>query len=353
MHDHDISRFSTGAGRKPRILIAGEFSAGKSLLINSLVGQTVVPSGVTATSLPPVWLVGGAKGITRVDSHDKMHPAEKLTGAGVMSTKYFILGSDAPVLQSFDLIDAPGSSDPNMPSDCWERMLGYADMVIWCTNAVQAWRQSERAVWEEMPEALVGTGILLLTHLDKLHDPRSCDKLMRRVRREAGDYFGSICGASLIDPEHIVQIAQEIAAQAATLTDLPGTEAPAVDLVRPTPKKEVAEQEEKAVIPRRVRARQFHDAIGHDAGVVPLFDPAAKSADETGSKMEYHGETSIPPAATGGVATEIWERITRGRDLTRPETLNACIAELLGELDGEFERMHWRHESQLRSGPRG
>lgn len=353
MLDHDEASLSGTAQRLPRILIAGEFSAGKSQLINALAGQKVVPSGVTATALPPVWLVGGAQGITRVDSNDQAKPVDRLTGAGVMSTKYFIRGSDAPLLASFDLIDTPGSSDPNMPADCWERMLGYADMVIWCTNAVQAWRQSEKAVWDEMPEHLVGTGMLLLTHLDKLHDTRSCDKLMRRVRREAGDYFGTICGASLIDPDHITELAAEIAAQAAALTVLPGAEAPAVDRARnPEP---AAEQpaDVQAVVPRRVKARHVPETAGHGNGVVPLFDPTTKAVAETDGLVDNYGATPKTPAATGGVATETWERLTRGHDLTRPDILNACIAQLLGELDGEFERMHWRQDTQLRSGPRG
>ena len=39
--------------RKPRILVAGEFSAGKSTIINRLLGFELLPENVTSTSLPP------------------------------------------------------------------------------------------------------------------------------------------------------------------------------------------------------------------------------------------------------------------------------------------------------------
>ena len=45
--------------RKPRVALMGEFSAGKSTLTNMLLGESPVPTRVTATRLPPVWISYG------------------------------------------------------------------------------------------------------------------------------------------------------------------------------------------------------------------------------------------------------------------------------------------------------
>ena len=46
--------------RLPRILVAGEFSSGKTQLISGLLGEAVLPSNVISTALPPIWLVSGS-----------------------------------------------------------------------------------------------------------------------------------------------------------------------------------------------------------------------------------------------------------------------------------------------------
>ena len=50
MLDHDDASLSGTAQRLPRILIAGEFSAGKSQLINALAGQKVMVAWVSWSS---------------------------------------------------------------------------------------------------------------------------------------------------------------------------------------------------------------------------------------------------------------------------------------------------------------
>ena len=137
--------------RKPRILIAGEFSAGKTQLINGLVGSSVLPSNVTATALPPVWLVRGEPALMRVGFSGRGEPIADLGAIDLDKTQYCVLSNPSSALTQMDIIDTPGNSDPNMAAETWQRMLTFADAVVWCTNATQAWRQSEKAVWQAMP----------------------------------------------------------------------------------------------------------------------------------------------------------------------------------------------------------
>jgi len=53
--------------RKPRLLIAGEFSSGKTQLITGLLQEEILPSNVTSTSLPPMWIKNDAAESSMVD----------------------------------------------------------------------------------------------------------------------------------------------------------------------------------------------------------------------------------------------------------------------------------------------
>ena len=157
-------------GRKPRIALMGEFSAGKSTLSNLLMGVRPLPEKVTATRLSPVWITYGNEAPYRVDMDGSVEEIQlsQLEQVPVEETRYVRLSIEADILGVCDLIDFPGISDPNMSSEVWERMLTEVDAVIWCTHANQAWRQSEAAVWEKMPQIVRENSILLITRYDKL-----------------------------------------------------------------------------------------------------------------------------------------------------------------------------------------
>jgi hypothetical protein len=186
--------------RKPRIALMGEFSAGKSTLSNLLMGVRPLPEKVTATRLSPVWITHGTGSPYRVDIDGTTEEIslEKIEAVPVEETRYIRLEIEADLLEVCDLVDFPGISDPNMASDVWERMLSEIDAVIWCTHATQAWRQSESAVWESMPDLVKKHSILLITRFDKLTTDRDRARVVKRVSRETEGMFGGTFPVSLL-----------------------------------------------------------------------------------------------------------------------------------------------------------
>jgi GTP-binding protein EngB required for normal cell division len=185
--------------RKPRIAIMGEFSAGKSTLSNLLLGQRALPEKVTATRLPPVWMVAGSDEPFRVDIEGEQHPVsfDSLEEVPLEETFYIRLSFEAEVLEHCDLVDFPGISDPNMSSEIWERMLDEVDGVLWCTHATQAWRQSEAAVWEMIPDHVRQNSLLLITRFDKLINDNDKTRVRTRVAKETRGLFAGIYPISL------------------------------------------------------------------------------------------------------------------------------------------------------------
>jgi hypothetical protein len=190
-----------GPGRKPRIALMGEFSAGKSTLSNLLIGAAPLPMKVTATQLPPVWISFGEGAPYREDLDGETNPIDiaRLSEIDPAETRAIRIFERSEVLEMCDIIDMPGISDPNMDADVWERVIGKADAVIWCTHATQAWRQTEASVWESLDPRLHDRSLLLITRWDKIHGESDRARVLRRVERETEGLFAARLPISLLD----------------------------------------------------------------------------------------------------------------------------------------------------------
>lgn len=187
--------------RKLRVALMGEFSAGKSTLLNMLLSQSSLPVRITATSVPPVWISYGDPAAASV-SHDDIQndlPVGEIGETSLEDTKYIRLWLKADILELCDLFDMPGISDPNMDRSTWLDLYDEVDSVIWCTHATQAWRQSEAATWEEISDRTNGHNILAITQFDKIGSERDRMRLLARVTKETEGQFEAIFPLSLVE----------------------------------------------------------------------------------------------------------------------------------------------------------
>ena len=189
----------TDGPRLPRIALMGEFSAGKSTLANLMIGTNPLPVQVVATQLPPVLISFGSSPSVIVDLSGNETPCDMagLQEIDPESVAFIRFFCDADILTRCDLIDMPGISDPNMSSAVWERVLPYADGVIWCTPATQAWRQSEAAVWDGVDDTIRLNSMLVVTRADMLLTDKDRAKVLKRVKTEAGGLFAATVMMSL------------------------------------------------------------------------------------------------------------------------------------------------------------
>jgi hypothetical protein len=164
------------------------------------LGATRSPVRVTATQAPPIWYVSGTGLPTHIaaDGTETQLPDMSLEDLSLQDTRAVRVPVQAEALGRFSLLDMPGSSDPNMSPDIWDALLPLADIVIWCTPATQAWRQSEAAVWDMVPEALQRRSLLLLTRIDKVASPSDRTRIAARVARETDGLFHAVLPVSLL-----------------------------------------------------------------------------------------------------------------------------------------------------------
>ncbi|MGB0959542.1 MAG: dynamin family protein [Halocynthiibacter sp.] len=177
--------------KRPVVALMGEFSAGKSTLLNFLLDRDALPMKVTATELPPIWLSYGQEAPYRIDAGGRRRQVVNgdLTCCPIDDTRFIRIFCESEILKKCDLIDMPGISDPNLDRKHWIKTTGYADFVVWCTHATQAWRQSEKSVWTSLPKRLRRNSILAVTRADKLVSPEDRGKVMRRIQRETLTLF--------------------------------------------------------------------------------------------------------------------------------------------------------------------
>ncbi|PRY91913.1 dynamin family protein [Hasllibacter halocynthiae] len=183
------------AGR-PAAALMGEFSAGKSSLLNLVLGdEGALPAGAVATNLPPVWMTCGPRPAARVLRRDgRLAPSslDEVLEAADPEVLAVRLEHPAPALERIDLIDTPGISDPRRDAAALRFLTPYLDFVLWCTAAEQAWRRSEARFWQAMPAALRVRSHLVVTRMDLMASPRDRAKVLARLRAETARDFAAV-----------------------------------------------------------------------------------------------------------------------------------------------------------------
>lgn len=179
-----------------RLCISGEFSSGKSTLVNILVGVEVAEANVLASDLPPL-VYGYAE--THTVTAGKWNDPPNAVGpkvtldAGIDPEFDFIrVGTPSDILRGLEIVDMPGSNDPARDEKMLSAIAAHTDALIWCTNAVNAWRESEKVTWSALPDELRDNGILVVTHVDLKAVRKSLARVMSRVEQETGAFFTEI-----------------------------------------------------------------------------------------------------------------------------------------------------------------
>ena len=178
--------------QKPTFALMGEYSAGKSSLLNLLLGMTFLRTQVTATNMPVVWLTHGTEPRAQMLTHDGvLTPVEMADFANHGTSDCLLLRLELPadILKRCDIIDTPGISDPRLAAGSLGYLGDYLDFVVWCSPANQAWRQTEKAMWTSLPPALRDNSLMALTRADTIKQYADLRKVVKRCEREAAGLF--------------------------------------------------------------------------------------------------------------------------------------------------------------------
>ncbi|MEO0711680.1 MAG: hypothetical protein AAFY68_13195, partial [Pseudomonadota bacterium] len=91
----------TDSAKTPRIILLGEFSAGKSTLVNALLEQERSPMRATASHVPPIWYSHGTGASVRVtkDGSEFELDTDDISAVPMDDTQYLRVFVEAPILE--------------------------------------------------------------------------------------------------------------------------------------------------------------------------------------------------------------------------------------------------------------
>lgn len=186
--------------RPLRIAVIGEFNSGKSTLTNMLVRIESLPTAVVSNTRIPTLLYHAPEPEIFALHHDRRRERLRASDQAPSQEIFRVeVGLPSERLRAVQILDLPGLADARFDGAITDLAAHAVDVGLWCTLSTQAWKESERAAWEEIPERLRGRGLLVATHRDLLHDAADIEKVLNRLRAEAGPYFRDILLLSTVE----------------------------------------------------------------------------------------------------------------------------------------------------------
>jgi hypothetical protein len=195
-----LSRTEARLHRPLRVAILGDINSGKSSLANLLAGVDSLPTAVISNTRIPTLLYHAA--VPEIWIEYEGGRREQLSGDSSLPHRPIFridVGLPSHRLRSVQVLDLPGCIDPITGNVVVDAVAHNVDAAIWCTMSTQAWKESERAAWEMMPPRIGSRGLLVATHCDLLHNPNDREKLMARLRAQAGASFRGILLLSTLE----------------------------------------------------------------------------------------------------------------------------------------------------------
>ncbi|HEU0054023.1 MAG TPA: dynamin family protein, partial [Longimicrobium sp.] len=155
------------------LVIAGEFNSGKSSFINALLGERVLPEGVTPTT----------DRINLLRHGDQV--GEQLLEAYLLERTH-----PAPLLVDLNIVDTPGTNAVIREHEELTRdFVPRSDLVLFVTSADRPFTESERAFLEQI-RAWGKKVVMIVNKIDLLQTPAERDEVLRFVRQNAATVLG-------------------------------------------------------------------------------------------------------------------------------------------------------------------
>ncbi len=178
----DLAALPRCVDRPLLVAVMGEFNAGKSTLLNALLGEPLLPTGITPTTrLPCLVRWGPAPLLLAIDRAGgrSIHPVgdahhlldERVEDGRQRDLLCLELAAPHPLLRDLWFLDLPGlNSRFARHADGTRSFLREADAIWWVSNATQLGQATERSALGDLVRPWQRVWAIL-NHLDEISEP--------------------------------------------------------------------------------------------------------------------------------------------------------------------------------------
>lgn len=189
-----------------KIAIIGQFSSGKSTFLNALLGQDILPSGITPITAKICHIVYGADFM--LELHYKngniatkpIHYMSEVSAAQNAKIAFYKLYAPLELLKSMSFLDTPGFNSQNQSdTDTTNAVLESVDGIIWLTLIDNVGKHSEKETILSHIKRYASKSLCVLNQKDRLKNQAEIDTSLNYARSAFNGLFEDIIAISAKD----------------------------------------------------------------------------------------------------------------------------------------------------------
>ncbi len=173
----------------PKVAVMGEFSAGKSTLINSFLGKELLPAKYEPTTKFNTEIKYSKENYILMDGERIEATKENLETIDTIDSDKIEIFLNNPILENLSFVDTPGTNDPSgFSDDIVFSLIGEVDIVLFVMSAYHALTNTEKQFISKLiREKDIGKFFFVINWADKIENPRV-------LKKETVDNLASLLG---------------------------------------------------------------------------------------------------------------------------------------------------------------
>lgn len=192
-----------------KIAIIGQFSSGKSTFLNALLGQEILPSGITPITAKICHIVYGND--YTLEIHYKngniatkpLHYMSEVSEDQNAKIAFYKLYAPLELLKSMSFLDTPGFNSQNQSdTDTTNAVLESVDGIIWLALIDNVGKQSEREIITTHIKRYASKSLCVLNQKDRLKNEDEIHTSLEYAKKAFSGLFEDIIAISAKNALH-------------------------------------------------------------------------------------------------------------------------------------------------------
>lgn len=186
-----------------RVAIIGQFSSGKSTFLNALLGQEILPSGITPVTAKVCEIVYGEE--VRLEIHYKnnvvmnkpisyLNEVDEVENLKIAFYRLFV---PLELLKTVSFLDTPGFNSQNeSDTETTNSILESVDGIIWLTLIDNVGKNSEKEILQTYVKRYSNKSLCVLNQKDRLKNSKEIETSIEYAKRAFDGFFEKVVAIS-------------------------------------------------------------------------------------------------------------------------------------------------------------